>query len=102
MDAIVVRSAEDPMAAVIREGLLKGEIKRHGMENARLKAERDAYKRRLDREQAAKMAGYRRTIDADKLSKMPYIWGVTRLVLLFLAGMGFAGIGVLFVMMGRL
>lgn len=102
MEGIMVRNTEDPATAVIREGLLKGEIRRNRAENARLKAECDAYKDRLAREQAAKMAGYRRTIEADKRSKLPCIWGVMRLALLFLAGMGFASIGVLCVMLGGL
>lgn len=102
MQAITITKPTDPAAAWIKESVLVGEIKRNRAENARLQAECDAYKRRLSREQAAKMAGYRRTLEADKQSKAPLIWGVMRLILLFTAGMGFAGIGVLCVMLGRL
>lgn len=102
MQAITITKANDPAAAWIREGLFKGEIRRQNAENERLKAECAAYKRRLNRAQAARMAEYRETIEADKRSKAPTIWGVVRLVTLFLAGAGCAGMCALIAMMGRL
>ena len=81
-------TAED---MIIREYAMMGEIKRTREENARLKAEIEAHEARRKRERAARMARYRREIEAEKQQDLRWMVAV-RMGVMFAAGAGVAAL----------
>ena len=62
----ITRQQETAEDRIIRECAMMGEIRRGREENARLKAEIEAHEARRKRERAARMARYKREIEAEK------------------------------------
>lgn len=81
-------TAED---MIIRECAMMGEIKRRREENARLKAEIEAHEARRKRERAARMARYRREIEAEKQQDLRWM-AAARMGVMFAAGAGVAAL----------
>ena len=87
----ITRPQETAEDRIIRECAMMGEIKRRREENARLKAEIEAHEARKKRERAARMARYRREIEAEKQQDLRWMTMV-RGVALFMAGAGVAAL----------
>ena len=76
---------------IIRECAMMGEIRRTREENARLKAEIEAHEARRKRERAARMARYRREIEAEKQQDLRWM-AAARMGVMFAAGAGVAAL----------
>lgn len=87
----ITRPQETAEDVIIRECAMMGEIKRQREENARLKAEIEAYEARRKRERAARMARYKREIETEKQQDMRWMIAA-RMGVMFAAGAGVAAL----------